>query len=351
MSRILKFSLITMVVAAILLPATVALSGCGSSTSSSTSTSTSTQAATTATTASNVIGDRALNMLASMPSSGDYANNSVTADVLQQNLSQVYVLDIRQKADYAKGHIPGAKQVDFSQWAAPENLAKLPKNQKIVVVCYTGTTATQAAAGLRMLGYDAVSLKGGMNGWAPNETQSQVINDLLNTSYPDVTTASSLTAQPGMAATFTTPSSADYQMLAEQANKVFSAMPTSGDFANNTVSASGLSAMLNDPAKKDTLFVLDVRQKADYAKGHIAGAVNIDLNAVALPANLQLLPKDKKIVVVCYSGNTAGQVVTALRMLDYDAVMLKYGMMSWDGTGKAAYLKYINAANKQVTTQ
>ncbi len=140
-------------------------------------------------------------------------------------------------------------------------------------------------------------------------------------------------------------------VIGDRAQNVLASIASTGDFANNIVSAAGLSALLNDATKKDTVFVLDVRQKADFDKGHIAGAINIDLNAVAVPGNLQQLPKNQKIVVVCYSGNTADRVVTVLRMLDFDAVGLKYRMMSWDGTGKADYLKYIQAANKQVTTQ
>jgi rhodanese-related sulfurtransferase len=39
-----------------------------------------------------------------------------------------------------------------------------------------------------------------------------------------------------------------------------------------------------------------------------------------------MLPMDKKVVVYCYSGQTAGQTVAALRLLGYDAVSLKGGM-------------------------
>ena len=44
-----------------------------------------------------------------------------------------------------------------------ENLAKLPLNQPIVVVCHSGTRATLAAIGLKRLGFKKVHvLKGGM---------------------------------------------------------------------------------------------------------------------------------------------------------------------------------------------
>ena len=54
-----------------------------------------------------------------------------------------------------------------------EKFSDLPKDETFVVHCYSGQTAGQAVAILRLLGYDAVSLKSGMgtpatggSGWA-----------------------------------------------------------------------------------------------------------------------------------------------------------------------------------------
>jgi rhodanese-related sulfurtransferase len=44
----------------------------------------------------------------------------------------------------------------------PENLKKLPKDKRIVVICYVGHTASQVMMGLRLLGYKASGLKFGM---------------------------------------------------------------------------------------------------------------------------------------------------------------------------------------------
>jgi rhodanese-related sulfurtransferase len=49
-----------------------------------------------------------------------------------------------------------------------EQFSSLPADQKILTYCYTGQTAGQTVAGLRLLGYDAVSLNGGI-GWPPNK--------------------------------------------------------------------------------------------------------------------------------------------------------------------------------------
>lgn len=73
----------------------------------------------------------------------------------------MFILDIRQPDVYSKGHIKGAVNVPWGT-AISESLGKLPKDKAIMVYCYTGQTAGQTAAGLRMLGYDAVSLNAGM---------------------------------------------------------------------------------------------------------------------------------------------------------------------------------------------
>jgi rhodanese-related sulfurtransferase len=76
-------------------------------------------------------------------------------------------------------------------------------------------------------------------------------------------------------------------------------------------------------------FLLDVRQPGDYAKGFIAGAVNIPLRE--LTRNLSALPsKDKGIVVVCDTGFRAAIGMGVLRMLGYSQTgSLQGGMNGW----------------------
>lgn len=74
--------------------------------------------------------------------------------------------------------------------------------------------------------------------------------------------------------------------------------------------------------------VLDIRAAADFAAGHIKGAVNTTLKDI-LTAAKDL--KDKPILVVCYTGQTAGHAVMALRLKGYtNAAVLKWGMACWN---------------------
>ena len=71
------------------------------------------------------------------------------------------ILSIRQAKDFDEGHIAGAVNIPFGK-GMQEQLAQLPKDKPVVVYCYTGQTASQTLAVLRMLGYEAYNLAGGM---------------------------------------------------------------------------------------------------------------------------------------------------------------------------------------------
>ena len=74
-------------------------------------------------------------------------------------------------------------------------------------------------------------------------------------------------------------------------------------------------------------FIIDLRDAEDYNAGHIDGAVNSTLGNILETASNATKP----ILVVCYTGQSAGHGVVALRMSGYsDAKVLKWGMSSWN---------------------
>ncbi len=82
--------------------------------------------------------------------------------------------------------------------------------------------------------------------------------------------------------------------------------------------------------------VFDIRPATDFAAGHIKNAVNVALkDVITAAANY----KDKPICVVCFTGQTAGQAVMALRLSGYPtAVVLKWGMAGWNATYKTPWV-------------
>lgn len=72
-------------------------------------------------------------------------------------------------------------------------------------------------------------------------------------------------------------------------------------------------------------FILDLRHKKDFQEFHIKGSTNIFWLDLLKNENLQLLPKNKKIFLVCYVGHTSSQALVILKMLGYNVMSIKFG--------------------------
>ena len=77
--------------------------------------------------------------------------------------------------------------------------------------------------------------------------------------------------------------------------------------------------------KKKDYFLIDLRREKEYKKMHIKGSKNIFWQNILDKKNLQKLPKDKLIFLICYVGHTSSQVLTLLKILGYNVVSIKYG--------------------------
>jgi len=90
-----------------------------------------------------------------------------------------------------------------------------------------------------------------------------------------------------------------------------------------------------DPIQPDQL-ILDVREDAEWAAGHIAGAVHVPLDRLA---NRMLyepgeLLSDQPLVVTCMGGGRARRAAAWLNRNGFDAVVLDGGMRGWQASGR-----------------
>ncbi len=82
------------------------------------------------------------------------------------------IVDIRHEEDFEDWRIPGSRNVDVYETiqedpdAAKTALAELPDEREIVTVCAAGVVSQEATGALEELGYDALTLADGMNGWS-----------------------------------------------------------------------------------------------------------------------------------------------------------------------------------------
>jgi len=73
------------------------------------------------------------------------------------------VLDVRRRAEFELGHMPGASNIAHTRLAS--RLAEVPRDRRLLVNCHAGSRSARASAYLRRMGFDAVNVRGGMLAW------------------------------------------------------------------------------------------------------------------------------------------------------------------------------------------
>ncbi|MFN8257207.1 MAG: rhodanese-like domain-containing protein [Bacteroidales bacterium] len=117
------------------------------------------------------------------------------------------------------------------------------------------------------------------------------------------------------------------------------------------ISASDLNSLI--VAADAGVFVIDIRSAADYAAGHITGAVNTTLSNLLSYYESNNLSSKTTVAIACYSGQTASYGASLLRMLGYTNVKaLKFGMSAWNSATKGSWVNNIKntLSTEMVTT-
>ncbi|HEX5787762.1 MAG TPA: rhodanese-like domain-containing protein [Woeseiaceae bacterium] len=100
----------------------------------------------------------------------------------------------------------------------------------------------------------------------------------------------------------------------------------------STVPAESLAAYLHDPG---TFTLIDARSPEEYAAAHVAGAINIPHDALALHRAALTAAPDAPIVVYCRTGRRAGLLRDELLAQGFtDVRVLEGDRIEWvDGAG------------------
>ncbi|GED21350.1 thiosulfate sulfurtransferase GlpE [Halomonas halmophila] len=94
----------------------------------------------------------------------EHLNVTTLADWLEA-ARPLTLVDIRDPASFAAGHLPDSQHLDND--GVPALLAEADRRQPLVVVCYHGNSSQQAAAWLAGQGFEEVySLDGGFSDWS-----------------------------------------------------------------------------------------------------------------------------------------------------------------------------------------
>lgn len=95
----------------------------------------------------------------------DYGGGVIFAEQIPKDeWPKMVVIDARDAGQFAKGHIPGAINMDWRQVLAQRD--RIPKNKPVLIYCNTGSLSAQAGFALRVAGWENVRiLQGGMEEW------------------------------------------------------------------------------------------------------------------------------------------------------------------------------------------
>lgn len=113
---------------------------------------------------------------------------------------------------------------------------------------------------------------------------------------------------------------------------------------SDPASAGGAGSAVTDvsPADAVTLLtepgitVIDVRTPGEYSTGHLADAVNIDIEGTTFDQQLADLPKADTYFVYCRSGNRSGVATAQMATLGFTSVYnLQGGVVDWQASGGA----------------
>lgn len=100
--------------------------------------------------------------------------------------------------------------------------------------------------------------------------------------------------------------------------------------AERTGTDLGVDAFGERVAETGTV-VLDVRSPAEFAGGHLPGAVNLDLRSADFRDRLGELDQDARYAVYCQSGNRSAQALATMLDLGFtDVAHLEGGIGAWE---------------------
>ncbi|HMQ74604.1 MAG TPA: rhodanese-like domain-containing protein [Flavobacteriales bacterium] len=80
--------------------------------------------------------------------------------------------------------------------------------------------------------------------------------------------------------------------------------------------------------------VIDVRTPAEFASGHLDGAINLDWTGGVLEQRMSELDKEAPVLVYCASGRRSAAAANALRESGFRTVSdLGGGIRAWQASG------------------
>jgi len=120
----------------------------------------------------------------------------------------------------------------------------------------------------------------------------------------------------------------------QEAKLLVDYLAESGDYVNSRDFPSLIGAEAANKALSGKTLVIDMRKPEIFAKGHIKGAVNVEIGGLTDYFSNKIKPFEyDKIILACYSGQSSSYSTLLLRLMGYGNVYsLRWGMSGWNKT-------------------
>ncbi len=257
--------------------------------------------------------------------------------VFEEGDDSFQIIDVRESADYAAGHIEGAINIPYDSIVDDQELAKLDSTKTQLLVDYDGSRATGVVLVYSQLGYDAMFLRFGMSGWTTDPAiVGAEIWDGVGGDYP--VTTEGFTAEPQFDLPVLDTGAADAREAVINATKAF--LARGGN--RNLLTASEINDMVQ--AGEDFTFLTAVSPE-HYEVGHPEGAINMGRAALPQEDSIRKIDPDNKVVVTCYQGHNSGLMQMLLGQLGYDVWSMHYGMGAWTNDADVRAVPTYDPAN------
>lgn len=252
---------------------------------------------------------------------GDYINdvNSpylISVDDVKDNLDTYLIIDIRYHEDYIIGHIDGALNVDRERIIEFLKSTNIYQYTKVVIVDNTGQGASYVASILRAIGFGSVyPMKDGMASW--NKEFAHHWGDGIGNINPSYITDEVFPkAEKDGLPSINNNGKTLSEIVEIQAQKAIN--------YNFSITIDNLIANIND------FYIINYWPRTKYLQAHLTGARWYEpKTSININSDLTTIPKDKKIVIYCYTGQNSSAVTGYLRILGYDAYCLRFGSNSF----------------------